>query len=634
MQQVDDKLLEHDETMSTKTYHPTLARRDAPGPNQGRNSETEPRFTFHVSRFTVLIVTLVLSGSAWAADDLSGGMGLGASGMFGGAKTLQSNQTPGMNSLPPVAKPVPPVSAPPEIASEIHPDSQKPRASAAHMKSAVFGAHLFTGAFARQGPTQFNPDYSITIGDSIRLRLWGSVTFDDVLVVDAQGNVFLPNVGPVKVLGVRNQDLQETIEKAVRRNFRANVFSYASLAEAQPVRVFVGGFVNRPGLYNGTSMDSLLHYLDQAGGIDLDRGSFLNVQVKRGSQIRKEMSLYDFLLDGRIPQVQLADSDVIFVSSRQKIVMVSGLAENAKQFEFVGLECNGADLMKLAKPFPRATHVRVTRNTGTVKNMEYYPLEKAGSLQLLNGDEIEFTSDKRPGTITVRVQGEHMGSQEHVLQHGARLGELIKQIVFNERSDVGNLQLFRLTVKDRQKLILQTSLKSLEAAVLTARSGTFEESQLRANEAGLILQWVDRAKDVVPSGQVLIAQTGQRDELLLEHGDVIHVPVKDGLVLVGGEVLFPNTIAFEQKLSVQDYIQRAGGYTQNADLSRVVIAHRDGSFDEAEDGFFSGTKVQVRVGDHILVLPKVDMKSRQIAKEISQMLFQLALMAGVVVRLF
>ena len=580
------------------------------------------------------IVAVALSGSAWAADDFSGGMGLGALGMFGGTKTPQANQTPGMNPLPPISKPVPPVSAPPETASEIQPDSQKPRASVSNLRSAVFGAHLFTGAFARQGPTQFNPDYSVTIGDSIRLRLWGSVTFDDVMLVDAQGNVFLPNVGPVKVVGVRNQDLQETIEKAVRRNFRANVFSYASLAEAQPVRVFVGGYVNRPGLYNGTSMDSLLHYLDQAGGIDLDRGSFLNVQIKRGSQIRKEMSLYDFLLDGRIPQVQLADGDVIFVSSRQKIVMVSGLAENAKQFEFMGMEYNAADLMKLAKPFPRATHVRVTRNTGTVKNIEYYQLEKADSLQLFNGDEIEFTSDKRPGTITVRVQGEHMGSQEYVLQHGARLGELIKQIVFNERSDVANLQLFRLTVKDRQKLILQTSLKSLEAAVLTARSGTFEESQLRTNEAGLILQWVDRAKEVVPSGQVLIAQTGQRDELLLENGDVIQVPIKDGLVLVGGEVLFPNTIAFEQKLSVQDYIQRAGGYTQNADLSRVVVAHRDGSFDEVDDGFFSGTKIQVRAGDQILVLPKVDMKSRQIAKEISQMLFQLALMAGVVVRLF
>ena len=577
----------------------------------------------------IFMAALVVSGPAWAADDFSGGIGLGSLGVLGGTKTAQSSPTQGKTSLSPVAKP-----APPETSSEIRSESQKPDALAANTKSAVFGAHLFTGAFARQGPTQFNPDYAIAIGDSIRLRLWGSVTFDNVLVVDAQGNIFLPNVGPVKVLGVRNQDLQDTIEKAAQRIFRTNVFSYASLAEAQPVRVFVGGFVNRPGLYNGTSMDSLLHYLDQAGGIDPDRGSFLNLHIKRGSQIRKEMNLYDFLLDGRIPQVQLADGDVIFVTSRQKIVMVLGLAENAKQFEFVGPEFNGADLMKLAKPFPRATHVRVTRNTGTIKNMEYYPLDKFGSLQVFNGDEVEFTSDKRPGTITVRVEGEHLGQQEYELPYGTRLGELTKQIAFNERSDVANLQLFRLTVKDRQKLILQTSLKSLEAAVLTARSGTYEESQLRTNEAALILQWVERAKEVVPTGQVLIAQTDQRDQLLLEHGDVIHVPVKDGLVLVGGEVLFPNTIAFEQKLSVQDYIQRAGGYSQNADMARVVIAHRDGSFDEAHDGFFSGTKVQVRAGDHILVLPKVDMKSRQIAKEIAQMLFQLALMAGVVVRLF
>jgi len=33
---------------------PTLARRDAPSPKQGRNSEADPRFTVHASRFTVL----------------------------------------------------------------------------------------------------------------------------------------------------------------------------------------------------------------------------------------------------------------------------------------------------------------------------------------------------------------------------------------------------------------------------------------------------------------------------------------------------------------------------------------------------------------------------------------------------
>jgi protein involved in polysaccharide export with SLBB domain len=587
----------------------------------------------------VLLMALVFASPTWAQNSSGflgnvfgqpGGSQSGGSQSGGGQP--QANQPAQGKATSPAGKATQPVpTSPPESVGEIRPELPSTSAASANLNSQVFGAHLFTGAFARQGPTQFNPDYLVAIGDSIRLRLWGSATFDDVLMVDPQGNIFVPQVGPVKVLGVRNQDLQGTIEKAVRRVFRANVYSYASLAEAQPVRVYVGGYVTRPGLYNGTSMDSLLHYLDQAGGIDLDRGSFLNLQVKRGTQIRIEMNLYDFLLDGHIPQVQLADGDVIFVSARQKTVTVSGLAENAKRFEFSGTELNGADLVKLAKPLPSATHVRVIRNTGIIRNLEYYSLDQAGSLRLINGDEAQFTADKRPGTITVRVEGEHQGQQEYQLQYGTRLKELLKHIQYSDRSDVANLQLFRLSVKDRQKLILQTSLKSLEAAALTARSGTNEESQLRANEAGLILQWVERAKDVEPSGQVQIAQANQRDELLLENGDTLRVPVKDGLVLVGGEVLFPNTIAFESGLSVEDYIQRTGGYTQNADSARVIIAHRDGSFTEGNDGFFS--KAQVRAGDHILVLPKIDLKARQIAKEVTQMLFQIALMAGVVLGL-
>src|SRR3546814_10563712 len=75
------------------------------------------------------------------------------------------------------------------------------------------------------------------------------------------------------------------------RVFRSNVFSYASLASAQPVRVFVGGFVHRPGAYAGTSMDSILHYIDQAGGIDPDRGSFLDIEVRSEEHTSELQSL-------------------------------------------------------------------------------------------------------------------------------------------------------------------------------------------------------------------------------------------------------------------------------------------------------------------------------------------------------
>ncbi|RYZ00868.1 MAG: polysialic acid transporter, partial [Comamonadaceae bacterium] len=449
-----------------------------------------------------------------------------------------------------------------------------------NLASDVFGANLFTGSFARQGATQFNPDYVVALGDRVQVRLWGAFEFDQILTVDPRGNIFIPHAGPVTVLGVRNQDLQKLVEAAVGRTFRTNVYSYASLAAAQPVRVFVGGFVNRPGLYSGTSMDSLLSYLDQAGGIDPERGSFLAVQVKRGQQVRATANLYDFLLNGTMPLIQLADGDVIFVAPRFNTVRVSGLAENPKRFEFTDARAV-ADLVRLARPRATATHVRVVRNTGPVRNTEYYTLAEANQVVLQSGDELEFTSDKKPGTITVRVEGEHQSPQEYVLPYGTRLGQLLQNIQYSERSDVDSLQLFRLSVKERQRAMLLTSLRSLEAAALTARSGTSDEAVLRKEEADLILQWVSRARTIESSGQIVIAQSDQRGSLLLENGDVLRVPTRDGLVLVSGEVLFPNAVAWDQSLTLDDYVKKAGGYTQNADSARIVVARRDGSFAEA-----------------------------------------------------
>ncbi len=517
------------------------------------------------------------------------------------------------------------------------PASESALPLAAPVISDAFGANLFTGAFTRSGPVQFNPDYAIAVGDSIQVRLWGAFSFEAQVVVDPKGNIFLPHVGPIQILGVKNQDLQRVVESAVASIFKSSVYSYASLAAAQPVRVFVSGFVNRPGMYAGTSMDSLLHYLDQAGGIDAERGSFLDVQVKRGSQVRANVSLYEFLLNGSTPSVQLADGDVILVGARKNTLRVLGLAENPKRFEFATSGKKLKEVMGLAKPFAQATHARVTRNTGTQKNIDYYALNEAAEVLLANGDEVEFTADKKPGTITVRVEGEHQSAQEYVLPYGTRMGELLRRIEFSERSDQKSLQLFRLSVKERQRQALHTALKSLETAALTARSGTSDEARLRAEEASLILQWVDRARTVEPRGQVLIAESSERDALLLENGDVIRVPMRDGLVLVNGEVLFPNAITHDRRLSLEDYISRAGGYTQTADAARVIIARRDGSFAEANQdrGFFKmpSSSPSVMAGDEILVLPKIEVKSRQIWKDMTQIIYQIAVSAKVILGL-
>lgn len=54
-----------------------------------------------------------------------------------------------------------------------------------------------------------------------------------------------------------------------------------------------------------------------------------------------------------------------------------------------------------------------------------------------------------------------------------------------------------------------------------------------------MLHWVERGKKVEPSRLVMIAPAVQRDELSLGGGGVIRIAVKDSLVLVSGEVIFP-----------------------------------------------------------------------------------------------
>ncbi len=158
-------------------------------------------------------------------------------------------------------------------------DNTPPPAPATVM-SRMFGAQLFTSQNAEGGAgIAFNPNYVIGLGDTIQVRLWGAFTYDGTLTVDPKGNIFLPNVGPLKVAGVTNSQLNTLVIMRVKEVYQANVNVYASLVQAQPVKVFVTGYVRTPGLYGGVASDSLLSYLSKAGGVDSERGSYVDITV-------------------------------------------------------------------------------------------------------------------------------------------------------------------------------------------------------------------------------------------------------------------------------------------------------------------------------------------------------------------
>ncbi|MFW1828162.1 MULTISPECIES: polysaccharide biosynthesis/export family protein [unclassified Acinetobacter] len=486
----------------------------------------------------------------------------------------------------------------------------------------MFGSQLFKGAFATSSGSTFNSSYKINPGDNINLRFWGAYQFAGSQTVDPQGNIFIPNIGPVKVSGVSNGQLQSLIESQVRRIYVANVGVYASLEQAQPVKVLVTGFVNQPGNYGGLANDTALAYLDRAGGVDPERGSYVNIQIMRNGRLLQNVDLYEFLVQGKIRPFSFRDGDVIVVGSRTHTFNISGEVYNSYDFEFDRPEVTVAQALSIAKLKPGATNVSIMRRQGAEYRSEYYSLAQAQNVYIQDGDVLAVTADRYAGTIQVRVEGAHNGAHAIVLPYGAKLSNVLTQLNPNSLAEVEALQLFRPSVAKRQKEMIDVSLNKLEEATFNARSSTQEEANLRVKDAELVKQFIAKARQVEPKGQVVLNPDTFAD-VILEQGDIIRIPERTSVVMVHGEVAFPNGIEFQKNQTAKDYIEKVGGFSQKSNKSKVIVMSQNGRAELVKKG------QKIQQGDEILVLPKAQTKGIELTRGITQIIYQLAVAAKV-----
>lgn len=212
-----------------------------------------------------------------------------------------------------------------------------------------FGANLFTGGFRGAMGDGLNSDYQVKPGDQVTVRAWGAFEFDRVLPVDAQGNIFIPGSGPLNIEGQNSQQVDNSVRRAITSVYPDNVEVYTNLQGVQPVAVFVTGYVDSPGRYAGTPNDSLLYFLDQAGGIDQDLGSYRQIRVMRNERSVATVDLYDFLINGTIARPQFQDGDTIVVEERGPAIAVGGDVHREHRYELLGNQLSGAELVNLAR---------------------------------------------------------------------------------------------------------------------------------------------------------------------------------------------------------------------------------------------------------------------------------------------
>jgi protein involved in polysaccharide export with SLBB domain len=497
-----------------------------------------------------------------------------------------------------------------------------------------YGANLFQGGFETERSDGLNSSYLVAPGDKISIQMWGTVNRADVMTVDNQGNIFIPDVGPVKVKDVPANRINAIVTQSIKSIYTNNVSIYVNLLTSTPVSVFVAGPVLRPGQYAGLASDSVLFYLKRAGGIDPYRGSYRNIKVLRNQQVVLDYDLYDFLKEGKLAGFSFKDEDVILVKEQGPMVTVEGAARYPFRFELLQHKTSGNDLIYYSRPLEKTSHVAITGNRNTGPISVYLPIDEFDDFKMIDGDVVLFNDDLRPQVLSIQISGSYLGPSFYAVDTNTRLLDILSHIeVDPNQANYGAIYIKRESVAQQQKILIDESLNRLERSIFTAPASSDGEARIRAQEAQLISQFVARARLIEPLGKVILSENGKVANIRLEQGDEIVIPAQTDLIQVAGEVLMPQAIVYNPNASISDYVAWAGGFSERANDERIVVVRANGLtifIDSQSSWLTDDNKQTLQAGDQILVLPKIDTKVLQAVKDITQIMFQIAIAANVV----
>ncbi|MBX3705071.1 MAG: SLBB domain-containing protein [Pseudomonadales bacterium] len=212
----------------------------------------------------------------------------------------------------------------------------------------LFGYDLFAGA-----PTTFAPvtdvpipvDYVVGPGDMVNVQLFGKTTGTHTLVINRDGSINFPELGPITVAGMTFDAMRNLLQERVAQQM-IGVTASISLGELRSIRIFVLGEAERPGSYQVSSLSTITNALFVSGGIKTI-GSLRNIQLKREGELVSTMDLYDLLLRGDTRgDARLMPGDVIFIPPVGSQVGIEGEVLRPAIYELKGERTVG-DLVQL-----------------------------------------------------------------------------------------------------------------------------------------------------------------------------------------------------------------------------------------------------------------------------------------------
>src|SRR3989442_11543894 len=398
------------------------------------------------------------------------------------------------------------------------------------------------------------PEYRLGPGARWEVKCTGRIRAErSRAVVDPTGAISVPTHGSILVGGMTLLEAQRRVAARASGVFR---FANVTLAVILPrtFEVTLSGEVERPGTVAVTALRRLHEVILDAGGIT-PRGSLRRVQVTRKSGVT-EVDLLGFELGGDLTQNRSAEEGMrIPVPARGPSVTLTGAVRRPGEYEIgpIGslralLELVGGLSQASAGSEARLTRVGADGRKETVAVDLGAALTPPADVSLEAGDAL-FVPPLSVLQDVVEVRGAFNGTPEST-----------KTTVAGKTTIV---QRFELAQGDRVRDLM---LRAGGAAA-------YADLRLALVERGGVLGPRQR---IPVDLQRLIVEKDDVQDILLENGDVLTLPIVEDKVYVIGEVKTPGAVDFRPDLTPREYVALAGGPTNRAKVRNVFVTFRDG----------------------------------------------------------
>lgn len=402
----------------------------------------------------------------------------------------------------------------------------------------VFGRNIFNNprlTFAPNMNIATPQNYVLGPGDVLVVDVYGGSQESMKLTVSPEGEVYVPEFGPIQVSGMQIGAAQNKIRSRLGRFFQSSDIRI-TLGQTRSIQINVLGEVRVPGTYTLSSLSTVYHALYRAGGVG-DLGTLRNIKVYRQGKLLTVVDVYEFILNGRLAgNVRLEDNDVIQVGTYDALVKISGHVKRPMFYELRGTE-SISTLIKFAGGFSSDAFkqtVRVYRNTEKMKN-------------IYNVDEFDFSSFKLHDGDQVGVEAIY------------DLWENMVQI----KGSVGRPGMYQLGDK----------VYSVKTLVERAEGLT---PDAMVNRAVLRRFKPNRTQEVISVNLQAIMDSTEAD-MPLQNEDVLFIPtipdhMNQRTITILGEVVFPGTYEYADSMTIENFILQAGGLTDAASVVKVDVS--------------------------------------------------------------